>query len=292
MFILKRSALVALASAVAALTFGNAFAEKVSKDSENEKKAETTSNDTEQVDISKLSEAFGHFIGRNLNNPGLKLDLESIIKGMREGAAGKPAPMSDQEYEAMMAKVQERAYHQLAEDNLKAANEFLTKNAKADHVKEIVPSKLQYLILQEGTGPEVVEHSSPMIKYTGKYIDGTVFGSSEDVGGPITIPLDQTIPGFSKGILGMKEGEKRRLFVHPELAYGKSGQLPPNSLLIFDIEVVKANDTSKGQESANDQLEELLPLAADDADLDSDDLESDSDDNDEIHSHHQTKMMK
>ena len=44
---------------------------------------------------------------------------------------------------------------------------------------------------------------------------------------PITIPLDQTIPGFSKGIVGMKEGEKRRLFVHPDLGYGTTGQLPP-----------------------------------------------------------------
>src|SRR5262249_32953701 len=101
---------------------------------------------------------------------------------------------------------------------------------------------------REGTGPAVESHSSPKIHYTGKYQDGTVFGTSEEMGGPITIPLDQTIPGFSKGITGMKEGEKRRLFVHPDLGYGTTGQLPPNELLIFDIEVVKANsDEGKGK---------------------------------------------
>jgi len=84
-----------------------------------------------------------------------------------------------------------------------------------------------------------------LINYTGKYIDGTVFGSSETAGGPITVPIDQTIPGFSKGIVGMKEGEKRRLFVHPDMGYGTTGQLPPNSMLIFDIEVVKATSPDK-----------------------------------------------
>ena len=86
-----------------------------------------------------------------------------------------------------------------------------TKNKKEHGVVEVVPGKLQYLIIKEGTGATVEPHSSPKIHYTGKYQDGTVFGTSEEMGGPITIPLDQTIPGFSKGIMGMKEGEKRRL---------------------------------------------------------------------------------
>lgn len=228
---------------------------------------------SEQPDILKLSEAFGNFIGRNLNSPGIKFDLESVIKGMRDGAAGKPAPMSDHDYEAMMAKVQEKAFNQMAEENLKAANEFMAKNAKEKGVVEVVPGKLEYIIIQEGKGATVEAHSSPSIEYTGKYLDGTVFGSSQDSGGPITIPLDQTIPGFSKGIVGMKEGEKRRLFVHPEVGYGTSGQLLPNALLIFEVEVVKAPppDLSRSQE------EDLLPLTLDleVADDDEDDLDLD-----------------
>ena len=55
------------------------------------------------------------------------------------------------------------------------------------------------------------------------------------------VSLDETIPGFSKGIIGMKEGEKRTLYIHPDLAYGVNGNLPPNSLLTFEIEIVKAN---------------------------------------------------
>lgn len=236
-------------------------------------------SDADAVDMTKLSEAFGHFIGRNLNAPGVKFDLESIIKGMREGAAGKPAPMSDQDYEAMMVKVQESAFKQLAQDNLKAANDYLLKNAKEANVIEIEPGKLQYKIITEGKGAVVGEHSVPQIEYVGQYIDGTVFGSSEQSGGPISIPLDQTIPGFSKGIMNMKEGEKRRLFVHPDLGYGTSGQLPPNSLLIFDIQLLKA-DTAKdaNPKHSNARDADLLPLALEEGlDADEDDMDDDED---------------
>lgn len=231
-----------------------------------------------QADITKVSEAFGHFIGRNLNSPGIKFDLESIIKGMRDGAAGKPAPMSDKEYEQMMAKVQENAFNTLSQENLKAANDYLAKNAKADKVIELKPGKLQYQVLKEGTGAPVQPHSTPLINYVGRYIDGTVFGSSEDVGGPITIPLDQTIPGFSEGLVGMKEGEKRKLWVHPDLGYGTAGHLPPNSLLIFEVEIVKAaqqHDTTQADEEDDD----IAPIAVgndkgDDMDTDDDSSES------------------
>lgn len=200
-----------------------------------------SANQAGDLDINKVSEALGNFIGRNLNSPGLHFDLESIIKGIRNGASGKPSPMSDQEYEQAMAKLQQQALQAVSSKNLEAANAFIKANANAKGVIEIIPGKLQYIILEEGKGPAVAEKSTPQINYTGKYIDGTVFGSSESSGGPISVPLDQTIPGFGKGIAGMKEGEKRRLFVHPEVGYGTTGQLPPNSLLIFDVEVVKAS---------------------------------------------------
>lgn len=208
-----------------------------------------------QDDMKKLSEAFGHFIGRNLQSPGLKFDIDSLIKGIREGANGEPSPLTEKEYEEMMAAVQERAFQEMSDTNLKAANDFIEKNRREDGVIEIVPGKLQYMVVKEGTGPVVGEHASPKIHYTGKYHDGTVFGTSEEMGGPITIPLDQTIPGFSKGIVGMKEGEKRRLFVHPDLGYGTTGQLPPNELLIFDVDVIKA-DTGESEKGGNTDSDE------------------------------------
>lgn len=252
--------------------------------------ADTTAKDDSKVapishaDLLKVSEAFGHFIGKSLKMPGVNFDLDQIIKGMREGYAGKPSPMNEKEYEAMMAKVQEQAYRQQSTENLKAANAFLEKNAKEKGVVVIEPGKLEYSILKEGTGEVVKEHDSPQIQYVGKFIDGTSFGNSQDAGGPITIPLDQTIPGFSKGIVGMKEGEKRKLFVHPDLGYGTSGHLPPNSLLIFEVEVLKANnaDANKSDKDDSDDDEaDADELSDDDYDDDEESYEADADDEDE-----------
>lgn len=197
------------------------------------------------IDMGKLSEAFGNFIGRNLKTPGVNFDMEKIIKGMRDGAAGKPSPLTDEEYEVMMAGLQEQVYEQLSSDNLKSANDFMQKNAKTKGVFEIEPGKLQYIILQEGKGPTVAADAKPLIHYTGRYLDGSVFDTSDNTGGPVAIPLGSTIPGFTRGLTGMKEGEKRKIFIHPDLGYGTNSPLPPNALLIFDVEVVKANAPEK-----------------------------------------------
>lgn len=249
----KKSHLGALVTAM--VCFISSFAYSVDAPT---KEAETQPKQAapKEIDIVKLSEAFGNFIGRNLNAPGIKFDLEAIIKGIRDGANNKPSPLTDQEYESMMTQLQAKAYTELASENLKAANQFLKDNLKTPKIVELDPGKLQYVIVESGNGPAVAEHASPLVKYTGKYIDGTVFGSSDDTGGPITVPLDQTIPGFSKGILGMKEGEKRKLFVHPDVGYGTSGHLPPNALLIFDVEVIKADNSPADKNKMNNGSDE------------------------------------
>jgi peptidylprolyl isomerase len=231
-----------------------------------------------EVDIKKVSEGFGNFIGKNLKSSGLDFDIERFIQGIRDGLAGKPAPLSDKEYEQQMMLLQERAFAKLSDDNLKAAEEFLKKNGAEKGVVEIEPGKLQILIVKEGKGAEVKEGNAPQIQYTGKYIDGTTFGSSQDSGGPITIPLDQTIPGFSKGLKGMKEGEVRKIVVHPDLGYGKTGHLPPNSLLIFEVELIKADNAAQPLLDSKDESQLLGEADASDDDDDDDDDDEEEED--------------
>ncbi len=203
-----------------------------------------------QADVNKISEAFGHLIGKNLDNPGFRFDMESIIKGMRDAAVGKPSPMSEEEYEKSLTMIQEAIFNEMAQKNLQEANSFFTKNAEAVGVIEVETGKLQYKVQQAGTGAEVKSHGAPIIHYTGRYADGTVFGSSLDNGEPVTLSLDHTIPGFSKGLVGMKEGEKRTLYIHPDLGYGTAGHLPPNSLLVFEVEIMKVGEDSAAQVQA------------------------------------------
>lgn len=279
---LKKTRLVALTSL--GLFFGFCALQADIPSNGSSTKAATDSTDqTKPIDMKKLSEAFGNFIGKNLQSPGLSFDLDAIVKGIREGAAGQPSPLSEKEYEEMMAAVQEKAFKEMSSANLKAANDFMAKNKQDKGVVEVVPGKLQYVIVKEGNGATVEQHSSPKINYTGKYLDGTVFGTSEEMGGPITIPLDQTIPGFSKGIVGMKEGEKRRLYVHPDLGYGTTGQLPPNELLVFEIEAVKANsDEGKGAPKGNGDLDEDDDDLSDASDDDEDEFFMEEDDIEEV----------
>lgn len=226
-----------------------------------------------EVDMPKLSETFGNLLGKNMKDSGFDFDIDQVIVGIRKGIKNEPPTLSTEQYQNMMMIVQQNAFQKLSDENLRKADTFMKDNAKAPDVKTIEPNKLQYLILEKGKGAVVTDEDSPVINYTGKYIDGTVFSTSEETGGPITIPLKHTIPGFKKGIAGMAEGEKRRLFIHPDEGYGSSaGHLPPNSLLIFDIDLISAK--SKDTDDSDD---------SDDSDDDADDEnDDDSDDEDDM----------
>ncbi len=99
-----------------------------------------------------------------------------------------------------------------------------------------------------GDGAEVQPGDTVTIHYTGALnSDGSIFDSSVSRGEPATFPLDNLIAGWQEGIPGMKVGGKRRLFIPAELGYGEAGSgsnIPPNSDLIFDIELF---DTQSAQ---------------------------------------------
>lgn len=101
---------------------------------------------------------------------------------------------------------------------------------------------------------DTIENSSPGAKngdivtvhYVGKLIDGTKFDSSIDRGQPFSFTLGagQVIQGWEDGLLGMKVGEKKELTIPPDLAYGEAGipgVIPPNSTLIFEVELLSIN---------------------------------------------------
>lgn len=105
-------------------------------------------------------------------------------------------------------------------------------------------SNVQISELIVGKGVEVKNGSVVTVNYTGTFQNGVKFDSSYDSGNPLQFQVGarQLIPGFEMGIMGMKVGGKRQITIPPELAYGPEGrapQIPPNSTLIFTIEVVE-----------------------------------------------------
>jgi len=96
-----------------------------------------------------------------------------------------------------------------------------------------------------GTGDEVPVGATITAHYTGALVsDGTIFQSSHDFGRPISFGLNQVIKGWTDGVPGMKVGGTRRLVIPAEQAYGASSpapNIPANSDLVFDIELVEIN---------------------------------------------------
>lgn len=106
-------------------------------------------------------------------------------------------------------------------------------------------------ILKEGSGEASKTGDLVTVDYTGTLQDGTKFDSSIDRGQPFSFTLGQNrvIQGWELGVLGMKKGEKRRLTIPPELAYGESGaggMIPGNATLTFVVDMIDIS-TAEGK---------------------------------------------
>lgn len=104
-------------------------------------------------------------------------------------------------------------------------------------------SGLKYDVIAPGTGTEATTGKVVSVHYTGWLEDGTKFDSSRDRGQPFDFVLGrgQVIKGWDEGVSGMKEGEKRKLYIPSDLGYGTRGVpgvIPPNATLIFDVELL------------------------------------------------------
>jgi peptidylprolyl isomerase len=106
-------------------------------------------------------------------------------------------------------------------------------------------SGLKYMDIKEGTGPIPQNGQNVTVHYTGTLEDGTKFDSSRDRNNPFSFRLGagQVIRGWDEGISTMKVGGQRQLIIPPELGYGSRGvgPIPPNSTLIFDVELLRVD---------------------------------------------------
>lgn len=136
----------------------------------------------------------------------------------------------------------------------KIGREFLEANAKKDSVITTA-SGLQYKVLKEGDG-EVPQRSDKVkVNYEGRLIDGTVFDASSKHGNePASFRADQVIKGWTEALTMMPVGSKWQLFIPQHLAYGErqTGQIPPYSTLIFDVELVGIDKPAPKPEASKD----------------------------------------
>lgn len=121
-------------------------------------------------------------------------------------------------------------------------NSTSEKKVEASENYVTTESGLKYLDMVEGSGETPAAGQTVSVHYTGTLEDGTKFDSSRDRGRPFSFKLGagQVIKGWDEGLATMKVGGRRQLVIPPELGYGSRGigPIPPNSTLIFDVELV------------------------------------------------------
>ncbi|MDE6084520.1 MAG: FKBP-type peptidyl-prolyl cis-trans isomerase [Muribaculaceae bacterium] len=194
--------------------------------------------------MDKLSYAWGLAMGSQLKAMGVKeLDVTSFSDAVKAAFNGEETAITPEEAQKIineyLTELQEKATKMARE----AGEKFLNENKGKENV-QVTSSGLQYIVEKEGEGAQPSAEDEVTVHYTGKLLDGTVFDSSVNRGEPATFPLNRVIPGWTEGLQLMKEGGKTVFFIPSDLAYGAQGvpnAIPPHSVLIFEVELIKVN---------------------------------------------------
>lgn len=199
---------------------------------------------------------YGYSFGNMLKDGGsVDVDVESLLKGLNDSLADNPPELGGDQREKVYQEVrarqlrtqnakkaaqeaQEKVALAQAEINLANAETFLAENATREGV-QTTPTGLQYEVLVDAGGKNPSAISRVVVNYVGSLNDGSVFDESGD--NPAEFGLQQVIAGWTEGLQLMGVGDKFRFYLHPDLAYGAGsvGRIPPNSLLIFDIDLLE-----------------------------------------------------
>jgi FKBP-type peptidyl-prolyl cis-trans isomerase len=160
------------------------------------------------------------------------------------------------------------------EYNLALSRQFLEENAQRDTVV-VTDNGLQYEVLEDVSGGAAPTASDYVcVDYTGTLPDGSEFDSSRSPGRtPIAFSLGEVVPGWTQGLQLMDEGDRYRLFLPPELAYGEPGRpgIPPNAALVFDVHlhrVLAPDEAAQARNPAWNCVDGSMAGAADDAGAD------------------------
>lgn len=201
----------------------------------------------------KASYAIGLKYGESMKRDLSELQLKTFYKGFSDGFEGKDPALKAEEIVATLQALQTRKMEEMkakaetaGAENKAAGDSFLVENKKRDGVTTL-ESGLQYEVITAGSGESPKKEDKVKVHYHGTLIDGTVFDSSIDRGQPATFGVGQVIKGWTEALQLMKVGDKWKVFIPSDLAYGErgaGGKIGPHSALIFEVELIDIEKNS------------------------------------------------
>ena len=202
-------------------------------------------------DTAKINYSVGYQIGSDFQRQDIQIRSDVIIQGIRDALVGDESLMTATEMRATMAALgvkiaeQKRQNKQaLLRQRLEQSQRFHADNAKTTGVIT-TDSGLQYRIVEQGRGQSPKKDDRVLVHYSGKLLDGTQFDSSHGRGKPASFRVDKVIKGWTEALQLMTQGDRWQIYIPPDLAYGDKGAgptIPPNSTLIFDVELISIGE--------------------------------------------------
>jgi FKBP-type peptidyl-prolyl cis-trans isomerase FklB len=199
-------------------------------------------------EFNTIDEQASYGIGRQVGEQLLQQPFEgmvsrAVLAGITDVLEGNPSQVSVEDIKSAVDDVNQRLQkqqNQAAGQHAAEGEQFLGENSAREEVT-VTDSGLQYEVLESGEGDSPTASSKVRVHYHGTLIDGTVFDSSVNRGEPIEFDVGGVISGWTEALQLMSTGDKWKLFIPHELAYGANGAggaIGPYQALIFEVELL------------------------------------------------------
>lgn len=190
-----------------------------------------------------ISYAFGISLAEFLKSQGVStISYPMLNLAISQSLKQQKTLLDANQANMVIGQMAEKKREQASGEAKLAGTKFLTENKNKPGVIETA-SGLQYEIIKQGTGPKPTATDTVMAHYKGMLLNGEEFDNSYSRGEPISIPVNQVIPGWTEALQMMPVGSKWKLYIPSSIGYGDfgagGGQIPGGATLVFEVELLE-----------------------------------------------------
>lgn len=195
---------------------------------------------------SRINYSVGYQVGADFRIQEFELRPEAVMMGIKDALSDANPKMTQLEMKKALGDLgkqvveRKKKLREMVANSEQIGREFLAQNRIKNGVIT-TDSGLQYRVIEKATGDRPGPDDKVLVHYRGRLVDGTEFDSSYKRNRPASFRVNQVIKGWTEALQLMPRGSKWQLVIPPELGYGERGagnMIPPDSTLIFDVELI------------------------------------------------------